>query len=97
MHMKKTLFVNGKEFCNLEAFFVRLLVVGQKRTVSLADLSMYELAPFPSSTIDDYGCLWKSCKSVLILKLGVEISLHITHPNIMFVDGNQLLYHLQSV
>ena len=53
----------------------------------------YELAPFPPSLINDYGCLRKSDKSILVRKLGSTIASP-SDPDILLIDGNQLLYHV---
>ena len=71
----------------------RLLIVGQKHDISIADLFNYELAPVPPSLINDYGCLRKSDKYILVRKLGSSIASP-SDPDILLIDGNQLLYHV---
>ena len=78
---------------DLDAFFGRLLIVGQKRDISIADLFNYELAPIPPSHINGYGCFRKSDKSILVRKLGSTIASP-SDPDILLIDGNQLLYHM---
>ena len=89
--MKRTATVNNKPVYDLDALFGRLLIVGQKRDISTADLFNYELAPVPPSLTNDYGCLRKSDKSILIRKLGSTIASP-SDPDILLIDGNQLLY-----
>ena len=85
--------MNSKPVYDLDAFFDRLLIVGQKRDISIADLFNYELAPVPPSLINDYGCLRKSDKSILVRKLGSTIASP-SDPDILLIEWNQLLYHV---
>ena len=85
--------MNSKPVYDLDAFFGRLLIVGQKRDISIADLFNYELAPVPPSLINDYGCLRKSDKSILVRKLGLTIASP-SDPDILLIEWNQLLYHV---
>ena len=85
--------VNSKPVYDLDAFFGRLLIVGQKRDISIADLFNYELAPVPPSLINDYGCLRKSDKSILVRKLGSTIASP-SDPDILLIYGNRQLYHV---
>ena len=72
--MKRTATVNNKPVYDLDAFFGPLLIVGQKRDISITDLFNYELAPVPPSLINDYGCHRKSDKYILVRKLGLTIA-----------------------
>ena len=63
--------VNEKITCDLQALFARLLVVGSKRSMELSNLFDFELSPVPASIIDEFGCLRKGNKSVLVQRLGV--------------------------
>ena len=85
--MKRKATVNSKPVCDLDAFFGRLLIVGQKRDISIADLFNYERAPVPPSLIN------KSDKSILVRKLGSTIASP-SDPDILLIDGNQLMYHV---
>ena len=91
--MKRKAIVNSKPVYELDAFFGRLRIVGQKRDISIADLFNYELAPVPPSLINDYGCLRKSDTSILVRKLGSTIASP-SNPDILLIDGNQLLYRV---
>lgn len=62
--MKKAVVVQGKAIYDMEAIFARLLVVGQQRNVDL----QYELSAVPPSIVDEFGCLRKGDKSVLVRK-----------------------------
>ena len=91
--MKWKATVNSKPVYDLDAFFGRLLIVGQKRDISIADLFNYELAPIPPSLINDNGCLRKSDKSILVRKLGSTIASP-SDPDILLIYGNRRLYHV---
>ena len=77
---------------DMEVLFARLLVVGQQRGIDLRDVFDHKLSPVPPSLIDEYGCLRKGDKSILVKRLGVPDSNGIC-PNIVLVDASQLLYH----
>lgn len=85
--------VNGKIICDLEALFARLLVVGSQRRMELSALFDYELSPVPASIIDEYGCLRKGNKSVIVQRLGVLVS-NPHPPEVVLVDASQLVYHV---
>ena len=91
--MKWKATVNSKPVYDLDAFFGRLLIVGQKGDISIADLFNYELAPVPPSLMNDYGCLRKSDKSILVRKLGSTIASP-SDPDILLIYGNRRLYHV---
>ena len=91
--MKRKATVNSKPVYDLDPFFGRLLIVGQKRDISIADLFNYELAPVPPSLINDYGCLRKSDKSIIVRKLGSTITSP-SDPDILLIYGNRRLYHV---
>ena len=91
--MKKAVLVKGKPVYDMEALFARLLIVGQQRDIDLPDIFQYELSPVPPSLIDEFGCLRKGDKSILAKRLGVTDP-NPSEPNVVLVDGNQLLYHI---
>ena len=76
--MERKATVNSKPVYDLDAFFGRLLIVDQKRDISIADLFNYELAPVPvpPSLINDYGCLRKSDESPFLYGNWDQPSLH---------------------
>ena len=91
--MKKVVIVNGRPIFDIETLFARLLVVGQQRGVEVTDIFQYELSPVPPSLIDEFGCLRKADKTVLVKCLGVPVnSAHA--PDVVLVDASQLLYHV---
>ena len=85
--------VNGKIICDLEALFARLLVVGSKRRMELSTLFNYELSPIPASIIDEYGCLRKGNKFVIVQRLGILVP-NPHPPDVVLVDASQLIYHV---
>ena len=85
--------VKGKAVYDIETLFSRLLVVGQQLNIDMADVFQFELSPVPPALIDEYGCLRKSDKSVLVKSLGV-VRIAPCAPDIVFVDGGQLIYHV---
>ena len=91
--MKKALTVKGKPIYDMDALFARLLVVGQQRGIELKDVFDHELSPVPPSLIDEFGCLRKGDKSVLVKRLGVPDE-NAPLPNVVLVNGSQLLYHI---
>ena len=91
--MKRKATVNSKPVYDLDAFFGRLLIVGHKRDISIADLFNYELVPVPPSLINDYAYLRKSDESILVRKLRSTIASP-SDPDILLIEGNQLLYHV---
>ncbi len=60
--------VKSKPIYDTGAFFSRLLVVGQQRSIDVFD---HELSSVPPSLIDEFCFLRKGYKSVLIKKLEV--------------------------
>ena len=91
--MKKALTVKGMPIYDMDALFARLLVVGQQRGIELKDVFDHELSPVPPSLIDEFGCLRKGDKSVLVKRLGVPDE-NAPLPNVVLVNGSQLLYHI---
>jgi len=91
--LKRGMKIGSKTAFDMEAIFIRLLMVGQQRQLKLAPIFQYELCAFPPSIIDEYGCLRKGNKSVLANRLGVK-QLDAPAPDIVIVDAQQLLYHI---
>ena len=69
--LKRGINFGGKTIFDLEAIFIRLLVVGQHRKLQLTTIFQYELCSVPPSLIDEYGCLRNGNKSILCNRLGV--------------------------
>ena len=72
--LKKAVTVKGKAFY-VETLFGRLIVVGQQRSIDMADVFQFELSPVPPALIDEYGCLRKGDKAVLVNSLDMSLSL----------------------
>ena len=51
------------------------------------------MSPFPPSLLEEFVCLEKGDKSTLVHKLGI-ISQEEQAPDVVLVDGSQLLYHV---
>ena len=91
--LKRGVKIKGKTVYDLEAVFARLVIVGRNRNVDLADVFQHELCSVPPSLIDEYGCIRKGSKAVLVSRLGVTIS-NPPSPDTLLVDASQLLYHI---
>ena len=91
--LKRGVKIKGKTVYDLEAVFARLVIVGRNRNVDLADVFQHELCSVPPSLIDEYGCIRKGSKAVLVSRLGVTIS-NPPSPDTLLVDASQLLHHI---
>ena len=91
--LKKAATVKGKPIYAMESLFARLLNIGERRNIEMIDMFEFEMSPVPPSIIDEYGCLKTGEKSVLVKHLGAVLS-NPPVPDVVFVDGGQLLYHL---
>ena len=91
--LKKAVTVKGKAIYDIETLFSRLLVVGQQRSIDIADVFQFELSPVPPALINEYGCLRKGDKAVLVKSLSVSVMTPCA-PNVVLVDAGQLLYHV---
>ena len=78
---------------DLESIFLRLLLVGQQREMELLSIFGYEVCAFPPLLVDEYGCLRKGNKAVLMHRLGVK-QCQRQRPGVIIVDAQQLLYHV---
>ena len=72
--LKKAVTVKGNVIYDIETLFSRLLVVGQQRSIDIADVFQFELSPVPPALIDEYGCLKKGDKTVLVKSLSVSVT-----------------------
>ena len=91
--LKKAVTVKGKAIYDIETLFSRLLVVGQQRSIDIADVFQFELHPVPPALINEYGCLRKGDKAVLAKSLFVSVMTPCA-PNVVLVDAGQLLCHV---
>ena len=92
-HLKRGVKFGEKVVFDLESIFLRLIMIGQQREMELMPIFGYELCAVPASIVDEYGCLRKGSKAVLVQKLGVR-QLQPHSPNIIIIDAQQLLYHV---
>jgi len=67
-------------------------VISSKRNISLEKVFSYELSPVPASLFDEYGCMRKGDKSVLVQKIAAFTENHST--DVEVVDGNMLLHRI---
>ena len=72
--LKKAVTVKGKAIYDVVTLFSRLLVMGQQRSVDIADVFQFELSPVPPALIDEYGCLRKGDKAVLVKSFSVSVT-----------------------
>ena len=91
--LKKAVTVKGKAIYDIVTLFSRLLVKGQQRSVNIADVFQFELSPVPLALIDEYGCLRKGDKAVLVKSFSVSVTTPYA-PDVVLVDAGQLLYHV---
>ena len=91
--MKRGVKIGGTIVCDTEKLYDRLLVVSQKRDISLKSVFSHELAPLPSSLFDEYGFLRKSNKSNIASKMIVSYAGD-GPVNLQIIDGNEFLYHI---
>ena len=82
--------VKGKTVYNMEAVFV---IVGRNRNVDCADVFQHELCSVPSSLIDEYGCIRKGSKSMLVNRFGFTVS-NPPSPDTLLVEATQSRYHI---
>ena len=61
--------------------------------MELLSIFGYELCAVPPSLVDEYGCLRKGNKAVLMHRLGVK-QCQLQRPDVVTVDAQQLLYHV---
>ena len=86
--LKKALTVKGKAIYHVMTLFSRLLVVGQQRSIDIADVFQFELSPVPPSLIDEYGCSRKGDKTVLVKSFSVSVTT-LCAPDVVLVDAGQ--------
>ena len=67
--------------------------MGQQCSINIADVFQFELSPVPAALIDEYGCLRRGDKAVLVKFLSVSVMTPCA-PNVVLVYAGQLLYHV---
>ena len=85
--------MNGNAIFDIETLFARLLVDSQQRGMEVTAIFQYERNPVPPSLIDEFGCLRKGDKTVLVKCLGVPVN-SAPAPDVVLSDASQLLYHV---
>ena len=64
-----------------------MLVISQQRGVEVTDIFQYERSPVPPSVIDEFGCLRKGDKTVLVKCLRVPVN-SAPSPGVVLVDAS---------
>jgi hypothetical protein len=90
---KKGMKIGDKTIYDMEKLYGRLLVISQRRDITLESMLCFELAPLPPAIFDDYGGLRKSAKAQLLHKLAVWFE-GSNEPEVDVIDGNEMLYHI---
>ena len=91
---KNAVTVKGKAIYDVVTLFSQLLVVGQQRSIDIADIFQFEICPVPPALIDEYGCLRKGDKALLV-KSSHSVSVTTPcAPDVVLIDADQLLYHV---
>lgn len=91
--LKRAVAVKGMAIYDIETLFSRLLDLGQQRSVDLSNIFQFKLNPVPTSLNNEYGCLRKGNKAVLVKSLGVSVKTP-PAPEVELVNAGQLLYHV---
>lgn len=92
-YVKYAIKVKDKAIYDMGATCTRFLNVGQHLDISLSKFFKHELCCVPPSLIEEYGCLNKGNRSVLVDRLR-EKDNHAVDPHVVIVEGQQLLYHV---
>ena len=85
--------IGSKMAFDMETLYSRILIISQKRSISLEKVFRHELSAMPYSLFDEYGEMHKGNKALLMTKLPVLDDSKFT-PDVEIIDGNQLLYHV---
>ena len=91
--LKNGIKIGDQVVFDLESIFLRLLLVGQEREMELLPIFGYELCAVHTSLVNEYGCLRKGNKEVLMHRLGVK-QCQLQRPGVVIVDAQQLLHHV---
>ena len=76
-----------------ESIFVRIMMVGEQRQLPLAPIFSFQLCAVLLYLVDEFGCLRRGNKAALMNRLVIKLS-RPRSPDILIVDGQQLLYHV---
>ena len=91
--LKQGIKVGEKTICDLAAIFFHMLMIGEQLKIENKYIFQFELCVVPSSIIDEYWCLRKGNKAVLMNRLSEQIK-NPPDPDVIIVDAQQLLYHI---
>ena len=92
-YLKRGVKLGENTVFDAESIFLRILMVGQQRHLQLAPIFSYQLCAVPPYLVDEFGCLRRGNKAALMNRLGIKLT-RPRSPNIVIVDGQQLLYHV---
>ncbi len=88
---KRPVKISGKSVFDIEKLYGCMLVINQKRNLSLDTLFDYELSPVPASLFDDYGSMRKGDKGTLVSSIGIP-AVHLDPIQVEILDGGGFLY-----
>ena len=91
--LKNCVQVKDKVIYDIEKMYGRLIVLSQKRDVTLKQMLCFELSPVPPSLFDDYGGMRRGNKAVLVHKLAFFTKTP-AQPDVEVIDGNQVLHKM---
>ena len=92
-HLKQGVKIGDKVVFDLKSIFLHLLVVGQQREVELLPIFGDEVCAVPPLLTDEYGCVRRRNKAILVHELGVKHHKP-PRPDVIIVDAQQLLHHM---
>ena len=90
---KKAVKIGNKSIFDMEKFYGRMLVINQRRKLSLENRFSYELAPVPASLFDEYGRIRKGDKSPLASLVSVAGPVP-ANIEVVIIDGGMLHHHV---
>ena len=93
MNVQNALAIGGEQSRQFSTSLSSELVVGQQRSIDIADVFQFEMRPVSPALIDEYGCLRQGDKAVFVKSLSVSVTAPCA-PNVVLVDAGHLLYHV---
>ena len=90
---KKAVKIGNKSIFDMEKLYGRMLVINQRRKLSIESIFSYELAPVPASLFDEYGRMRKGDKSPLASLVSVTGTLP-GNVEVVLIDGGMMLHHV---
>ena len=89
-YLKRVVKLGEKTVFDAESIFLRILMVGQQWQLQLTPIFSYQLCAIFGRCV---GCLRRGNKAALMNRLGMKLS-RPRSPDIVIVDGQQILYHV---